>query len=263
MATIRLKLEGEAGTIPVQAFLDAVENQVKILQDLDAAISGEPKGTLEWFVADLRRGSLEVITESRPRADYHDIGAEVSRSLITSIEQVETQGTTPPYLSDKGMKSVQRLLNTVGPSKASGLLLASPSEGVEFTVTARAAANIKQLLPVRSHALGSVEGRVEMINIHGGSRFVVYEAHTLRAITCKFDRQNGLESVRGALGKRVNVSGIVHSNARGEPLRMDVEDIRILRDRDKLPSIESIAGIDPDFTGALSTKDYLRSLSLA
>ena len=263
LATVRLKLEGEAKSIPLRVFLTAVQNELKILADLDTAISGEPKGTLDWYVTEMRVGSLEVVTESRSRSDYRDIGAEVSKGIVASLEEIERRGATPPYLSHHGMQSVKKLLGTVGKGKATGLLMASPSENVSISVTAKAADNVRQLLPIRYHSLGSVEGKIEMINIHGGSRFVVYDSRTRRAITCQFDSKMWMDTVKKALGQRVNISGMVHANTRGEPLRVEIDDIRILRSKKELPSIDDIAGIDPDFTGRLSTADYLRSLSLA
>ena len=46
----------------------------------------------------------------------------------------------------------------------------------------------------------------------------------------------------------------------GEPLRVEVERIRALRPREELPSIEELSGSDPDFTGGMSTEEYLRSI---
>lgn len=263
LATVRLKLEGEPKSIPLRVFLTAIQNELKILSDLDTAISGEPNGTLDWFVTEMRVASLEVVTESRPKSDYRDIGPEVSKGIVASLEEIENRGATPPYLSHTGMQSVKRLLGTVGKGKASGLLMASPSENVQISVTSKASENVRQLLPIRYHSLGSVEGKIEMINIHGGSRFVVYDARTRRAITCKFDSKVWMDLVKNALGRRVNISGMVHANTRGEPLRVDIDDIRVLRSKEELPSIDDIAGIDPDFTGNRSTADYLRSMSLA
>lgn len=263
MATVRIKLEGEPKTIPLRVFLAAIDNELKILNDLDTAISGEPDGTLDWYITEMRVGSLEMVMESRPQPTYRDVGPEVSRAIVASIEEIQRRGATPPYLSHTGMQCVKNLLATVGKDKASGLVLASPSENVEIAVTAKASENVKQLLPVRYHSLGSVEGKIEMINIHGGSRFVVYDSKTRRAITCKFDSSVWMDAVKDALGRRVNISGMVHANTRGEPLHVNIDDIRILRNKEELPSIDDIAGIDPDFTSDLSTKDYIRSINLA
>lgn len=63
-----------------------------------------------------------------------------------------------------------------------------------------------------------------------------------------------------ALGCRVNVFGTLHTDARGESLRVEVKQVRWLRAEDELPSTASLTGIDPEFTGALSTEEHIRSM---
>jgi hypothetical protein len=62
------------------------------------------------------------------------------------------------------------------------------------------------------------------------------------------------------LGRRIIASGKVCSNMKGEPLRVDAEDIKILRRKEELPPTSALSGIDPNFTGNLSTEEYIRSL---
>ena len=61
-------------------------------------------------------------------------------------------------------------------------------------------------------------------------------------------------------GKRVNVTGMVQYNARGEPMRVEPEAIRALRDESELPTIEEMSGRYPDLTGELSTAQFLREV---
>jgi len=62
------------------------------------------------------------------------------------------------------------------------------------------------------------------------------------------------------LGRRVGAFGMVYSNEKGEPLRVDAERIRVLRAKEDLPSIASLGGSDPHFTGDMTTEEYIRSL---
>jgi hypothetical protein len=62
------------------------------------------------------------------------------------------------------------------------------------------------------------------------------------------------------LGRRIIASGKVCSNMKGEPLRVEAEEIKVLRRKEELPSIAALSGIDPHFTGELSTEEYIRSL---
>jgi hypothetical protein len=258
VASVRLEIAGKAGSISLLAFIGAMQNELKILSDLDSALSGEPKGTLDWVVTDLALGSLVVEAESRSRLEDRNIGPEVAEAFVSGLYQLENEGTTPPYLSDVGMQSAKRLLKMIGNDGTSGLVVSTPFRKVELS--AKASANIDQLLPARYQSVGSIEGKMEMISIHGAPRFIVYLARTHKAVKCTFDRDRWLDKVKDALGHRVYVSGIVHSNSRGEPLRVEIDDIRRLRKQEELPTITEIGGIDPEFTGDMSTDEYLRSI---
>jgi hypothetical protein len=259
VASLRVKLEGNPESIALPGFSAALQSAYRILIDLDSAISREPKGTLDWYVSDLGTGSLVFEIKSSSRMDDRNVGPEVAHAFIEGLHRIEYQGSSPPYLSDTGMRSARSLVKLIGHDGIAGMEVSYLTERVE--VSAQASANIDQILPVRHRAAGSVEGRMEMISIHKMPRFTVYHSRTRKAITCKIDNSaEWLERVKAALGERVLVSGVVHSNARGEPMRVDAEEIRILRPSKDLPSLSRLYGSDPDFTGDMTTEEYLRSI---
>jgi hypothetical protein len=69
-----------------------------------------------------------------------------------------------------------------------------------------------------------------------------------------------LATAKEVMGRRVNVAGVIYRNGRGEPMRVDVRGIRTLGRDDELPTIDQIGGSDPDFTGDLSTDEYIWSI---
>ena len=258
MATVRLEIKGEAKAISLRTFIGVVQNSFGILQDLDLAISHHPEGTLDWLVSDLSTGSLVVQLDSVSRLSDKNFGPEVASAFITGFSRVENEGTSPPYLSEAGMRKVKQLLKLIGKDGAHGISVSDLSKQVD--VTAKASANIDQLIPARRRSIGGVEGRLEMISIHRKPRFVVYHAVTRKGVTCRFDPEKLLEEVKDALGRRVIVSGTVHANAKNEPVRVDMERLRILRLEDELPSRSELSGSDPDFTDELTTEEFVEDI---
>jgi len=259
MANLRLQITGEPRNITVRGFVSAIENWMKVLDDLDSAISHEPQGSLDWFVVDLSMGSLAVEVESRSKVEDKNVGPDVAGAFLTGIQQVERAEASPPYLSELGMKSMRRLVRLVGREGAAGFTVTHLDRRVE--VSARASANIDQFIRVQQHSIGSVEGRLETISVHGRKpRFIVYHGLTRKAITCKFEGTEWLERAKDALGRRVNVLGEVHYNVKAEPLRVEPEELRVLRERDELPTTADISGSDRDFTRGLSTEEHLRRI---
>jgi len=242
----------------MEAFVAALANWLKMLGAFDSAISGIAKGSLDWVVSDLAMGSLRVQAEARSRLEDKNYGPDVVSVSITGLRVLEYEGRTPPYLSEVGLKSATRLLKLIGNEGVTGIRMANHTESVELS--ARASAHVDQLLPIRRHALGSVEGKLELISVHGPKpRFNVYQRGTHKAVSCVFPETMLNESIE-ALGRRVIAIGVVYYNAKNEPVRLVVERLRVLRRESELPSIEAIGGSDPDFTGGVSTAEYLRSM---
>ena len=258
MAPLRLRIVGELGQISLRGFLTALDSTLSVLRDLDSGVSREPSGSLDWVVTNLSVGSLCLEVEPRSRFEDKNVGPEVVAAFVAGLGQIEAEGTTPPYFSDIAMQKTRRLLKLIGRQGMAGLEVTSPERRVE--ITARASANIDQLIPIRRRSIGSIEGMLEMISIHSKPRFVVYHGRTRKAVTCRFGGEDMLEAAKEALGKRVLVLGVVHSNARGEPMRVDPERIRTFRDPRDLPASAELKGIDPDFTGEMTTEEYLRSV---
>lgn len=109
-------------------------------------------------------------------------------------------------------------------------------------------------------SVGSVEGTLELVSLHEGDRkFNVYRDVTGKVVQC--DLPSHLEKeVIAALGKRVIVSGAVHRNLVGAPVRVEAEKIRILPAGKESPPLDEFMGSIPDLTGDLSTEEFVRMI---
>ncbi len=151
-------------------------------------------------------------------------------------------------------------MGLIGREGATGFAVSHLDETAELTP--RASSHIDDLLRVQRHSIGSVEGRLETVSVHGKARFIVYLARTRKAVSCSIPSGDWLKVATEAMqeGKRVNVTGMVQYNARGEPMRVEPEAIRTLRDETELPGTQEMGGRYPDLTGELSTADFLREV---
>ena len=166
----------------------------------------------------------------------------------------------PPLLTENGLKNLQQIASTLDNNDATHLTATFIEEELRALVTPRAADNVRQLLTPRHRALGSVQGRLETISLHRRATFHVYDTVTQRAVRCIFDAAS-IEKVKDALGSRVLVSGTVVRNRIGQPLQVQEPTLTLLPSEDELPSIESLIGVDPRFTGDLSSGEYVRQLN--
>lgn len=260
MATVRIKIDGQPGQVTLAAFLGVVSNVGRILAELDAAISEQPHGSLDWVVDDLFTGSLGAELRSEPRTlDREDAGAAVVRAFVGGWQTIETEGRTPPLFSPDAMQRAKSIVRFIGKEGATGIEISDTNETVELSP--KSAVNVTQLLKEQRRSRGSVEGKLETVSVHRGARVIVYHSRTRKAIRCRLpDELLEQASTAMRLRQRVIVSGTIFSNGKGEPLRIDVTKLRILPPDSELPRYNDIGGHYPDFTGEMSTRDYIRSI---
>jgi hypothetical protein len=257
MARVLLRIEGDIGNISLRTLASALEGERHMLSDLDKAISRTKNGSLEWVVSSVRQGSIAVEVASVTRLEEKDFGREVTRQFMHTLSDLEQGRGTPPFLSEVGIRAAKSLVGVIGRDGAIGLTV-SDDEDERVEISVRAAVNARRLTRVQHQAIGSIEGRLEVISIHGGHKFTVYRSLNNKAVACRFDRSKPARDIAPLLGERINVTGLVSYNAFGEPFRIEVEDIRRLRERSELPRIRDLTGSDPAFTGGLSSEDYVR-----
>ena len=260
MTRLRLKIEGRPKQMSMDSFSNLIRHSRQILRELDRAVTHEKRGTLEWTISELGMSSLFLETESRVIRGDEDFAEQVASKFVEGISNISEDATTPPLFS---VDSVNSLLGIVRILKRSGnqtLNISLPDLEKRASLSADAETNLQTLKGVHRTSIGAVEGRLELVSIHRPyRRFNVYHSITDKAVKCTLPAE--LERmIIDSLGKRVAVTGNIAYNTLGEPLNVEVSKIRVLLEREALPSIDDVLGIAPDFTGDLSTEDYLRSL---
>jgi hypothetical protein len=264
MAKLRFEIEGAPSFVAFPTYVTATSKLLQLLRELDKVISGHYPGTLQWYVAHLQSEShltIDVVSRvklTRARQVFSDYGSQVAGSLVTGLDNVQNKGISPPHLSEYGLKHMGEMIDVLNRNGASGYRATVMDSGKTVDVSPVAADTIRQLLPIRRSSIGSVSGKLEAISIHRGGRFVVYQAVNDKAISCKFE-ESALDRVKALLGRRVVVSGIVHSNIKAEPIRVDVDEIFDL-DAELRPDTRELRGAYPGIADGLSPESYIRRL---
>jgi hypothetical protein len=264
LAELNFEIEGKHGEVAASVFNEAVFHAVGLLREFDSAISGKPRGSLRWYIENLHsNGRLLVGFRSRTippkkrRERTEDIGPAVTSSFLTGFEDLENKCETPPYLSEFGLRRADELASLIGERGPSGFRFTSENRAI--AVTSKTSENISKLLPIKRTAIGSVEGKMEAINLHRKPRVIIYHSITNKAVTCEFDAEKFMDQVKDDLGQRVVVFGMLHKNINGDTLRVSTE--RIIRPEDLASGHqEDPTWSDPEFASASSTAEYIRRI---
>ena len=256
--TIFLRV-GKKDRVPLAVFINALQDFLGMLRDLDAAISKDQRGSVVWEVVSLRQNSPPIVGVSPiPRPQMQDFSSVVETQMIETATILRTGGEPTTYVSYSFLTKMEHLAEKskqLGPHAVyvDGKGRKSQSEITEATLS-----NVQRLTGVRYSGYGSITGKLEAISVHRGNEFRVWDEQTGRAIRCKFD--DSQEShVKSLLRSRVVVTGTIKSNSAGVPIAMELDSV-VPVGKKTLPTIEEMSGFVPGITEGKSLKEYLEEL---
>jgi hypothetical protein len=196
--------------------------------------------TVETVPYDRTNDRTEAITETFFAASRHEIRApesENSRLLVNAFES---------------------LAGMVGKGVAAARLK-NGTHRVELNQEFKLEAQ-KAISPQRT-VHGSVRGRLEAINFHGGANtFWIYPFVGPKKVVCRFAEELS-DKALASVKQRAIVKGSLHYKEGARfPHAIDVTDLDLLPPDSVLPTLSQLRGIAPDATGDLSSEDFIRQL---
>ena len=121
-------------------------------------------------------------------------------------------------------------------------------------------ANIDSILGEDITSEGSMEGFLELVNVHRQNNFYIYPTITPTRVACIFPLEM-LPKVGQGLKRYVSVSGLMrYKKIEVYPHQIDVREIEIYPKENELPSLASLRGMAPNATGNLDAVTFVRRL---
>ena len=255
--TLEVRVEGEPGAIPANAFVDIVRLSLDLLDRVERAEHlGKPPHSGTWLIAQLRNSSAAVVLR-HPDTPH----AQTPLHVVTGVQRLAEVPELPPYFSPDAAKGLAQIGEKIRKHGLSGVTFTVVYGGQRLSglLSESVVRNAESSIKETERSLGSVVGVLDVINLRHHNYISLYDDATRRAVRCRF-RDEMLESVKEGLGKRVRVYGTLTRNRLGQVLNVDVERLEMLSDSPPVPSVDELAGIAPWYTGEQSTEDYLRSV---
>jgi hypothetical protein len=254
MPTTPFILRVEAEYISPGDFSAAVAEWVGLLYDLERELAPTRERALAWRITELGQGSWVVGAEAEATEDSADIGPYVARSLTRGLALIE-RGKRPPEYTDEMVERVGRLSSLVG-NGTRAIHCDAPTVQRTFTITRMTGAKVEAVIGEGYTSIGSIEGTIEALSIHGRPTFTVYDAVTGRAVRCELS-DSMRRTVMSALGSKVSVHGEIRRDATGRPTALrKIDRFRRLGLKASVP-VESLAGI---FKGLGDSRQHLAGL---
>jgi len=241
---LMLKLDGK---VMADTFVRAVGDFIALVKDVTgqvtASMAGEARALgdgVDWVVS-VTKGSINLAVTP----DVVNVPARAAvRAVATGMRQIGKKAERPRFFTDAALRLARNLAVLVdGKALEAVQLKASPHGGKAVDLSAKVAANVDAIMAGQVRDYGSVEGKLEMISVRNGPHFTVYDALTDQGVPCHIPTEKLAEAM-DAFGKRVSVSGLIrYRKTTGEPLSIEVEELRVFPDRTTLPTADDVYGI--------------------
>ena len=233
----------------------------KVLSNTESSLSGK-QAKIDWQIVDLTHSSpAEIVlqpVDARIRTEKEDIISETVNKVIGYFKML-SENVSPP---DEMNQQLREHYKTFADRVQKGVLRISlKSETDKIEVNENVKATIDNAVSQEIRSIGTVEGRLEFLNIHGNQNiFRVYSPIPPEMVSCIFSPDR-IEEVWEAVGRKIRVLGeLTYPKGGNFPKSVKVKTIELLPEDDDLPSLTDLLGIAPDITGDLSSEDFVRNL---
>ncbi len=234
----------DAESVSVRLFLKAIEDIDRIIRDVDYAVTRE-KGTRRWIISGLH-SSTPTIT-LRPALD----NAEIVEAVAHGLQTITTGTLEPPaYFTEQTLDDLKRMRRLfTGRDRAKSLELSS--NGEKHAVIERdIGEKTDRILKGGYWNLGSLEGTLEALNLHGNPTFTIWDRISRLPVRCNFPRDSTWrEQIKSLLEKRVLVIGRINYFRNGRPR--------------SITHIEKIEDMTPDLSLPIATFGSIPSPDIA
>ncbi|HUY34258.1 MAG TPA: hypothetical protein VMV69_16040 [Pirellulales bacterium] len=187
----------------------------------------------EYDIADLRVGS--AVIEAEPIPEFADAGPAVAELYQNTIDAIQDYQPLDPRIDFRTISAFNLF---------SGIAM-KPGVAISIgrtTITRAYSERIAGLLEPESTSMGSVNGRLESVSIHGAPKFVLYPPVRGEQIECIFDRSD-LPAVAQALGQDVAVYGrLGYARSKSFPVHVNVVSFETVPTVDELPTLLNARG---------------------
>ncbi len=247
-----IEVAGADEGLRLASFLEIAGNTLDILGGL--ARSVDPRERVDWRVSSVVFGSpLQLTIRGEARHDPRVIGTIVE-AYMEGIAGLETKEAIPELWRPEDALKAKAIAASRNRSDVGWI--AYRANGNRAEPTQRLAAHVDAVLR-EAEDKGVFEGRLEVLSVHEGRSFNIYDDLTGRRVECRF-KPDQLERAKQALDHRVSIYGTGRYDQAGQIKSVAVETIDLLPDAPQLADIGDAPPID--ITGGVESSEYVRGL---
>ena len=210
-AGLRLQLEGQ---VTLQRLGEALDAWTDFLREVGRDVAGATgRDAIRFLITEAKGGSLTL--DVRPQAAKKSVPAvvmpRIARTVTAGIRSLERSAKRPKHFSDTALIKLRDLALLADPETPTVRI--GNGTGAGISLSSRLVAHVEAVLGPLVESIGTVEGKLEGLIIHGKNRFLIYDPLTGHQVVCYLGGRVEWEHVLKAFGKRVAATGFIRSRS--------------------------------------------------
>ncbi|MGB0560227.1 MAG: hypothetical protein ACPGVO_00275 [Spirulinaceae cyanobacterium] len=224
---------------PFAKFCKAMDSFIALLTEVDKETSNSGEKTIEWSIASVRSGGINITAVAIPIDEKLDKQrpTEVLSLFQDGIEQLQAAPVIPNGFSEAALLYARAFSAILNPNDFAEIRF--KSHGWSKSIVPKLKGNIDEITRTTQKFYGSVEGVLVSISVAGKQSVGIRSRTDERIVKCYF-RDDLLDTAKEALGRRVYVFGLIRQHVHGPKINIQVDEMRILPSADELPSVSDI-----------------------
>lgn len=225
----RRDLEIEIGhgvSVDLRSLANVSQKFAGLIDEVAKEYTGSHRSPVRWVV-EVERGCVRLPLRAEPAIEnvrpsmVHEIGSVVAEGL----HKLEESPVRPDHFNNKALDLAKSLASMA--SDDLPLAVRNGTAGVKLSP--QMSVNVEKVLGTPRESFGTVEGRLEALNVHGSARdFSVWPLEG-SAIKCIFGDRLDLEAdILPAIRKRVAARGKIKTRPNGERVSVEVDELEVL-----------------------------------
>jgi len=246
---------------PATTFVKSIEMLVRLLNELSHEFGTKQK-RLHWVITKLSKESPATVGVGLVNIpsdfDWHKL-QNIAIEGFDNLNSTVQLKRLPKGWNDDALIIGRGLSALVDMKNITGIAIQNGRASVELTSQTVASID-KLIIPAYKKSEGSIDGKLDLINVHEGLVVGIYRTLDNRKIKASFAEkgEKAKEKMKEFLGKRVYATGTVSWNKNGEPTEILIKNISVNERPKDVKSIFDLYGSDPDFTGGLTPEEFIR-----
>lgn len=259
---VAVVIDGARREVEVARYAKALTDTVWLLQQIDRlAFNQAPR--LRWTITDTSSNGVfraSLMPRSIPEKRSARSATVSPEALVGGVASLAERSEIPDLFSEASVQRIEKLGEPKGGVREVQLAAISETGEVGHFVHVDeiVRAHARLAISPREQSFGSVSGILDVLNARrrGVVRASIYNPRTRHAVTCTIPAER-LDQFTDAFGQRVLVGGPLTRNEVGQVIRIELREFELLPPDFRVPTVDEIVGIDSQWTGNLSTDEYI------